>query len=448
MLELKAFNAPDTDTFDVGYGPMEPDAVILQTGKTPVSIYTSTTYFERERDVFRNVWLYAGRIEEVPKPGDWFLKDVRICHASIIIVRDRNEEVRAFHNVCSHRSMKLLWEPRGHSNGIFTCPFHAWSYGTDGSLKVVTDEDEFPGLCRDGLDLLPVHVDIWAGFIFINLAKEPRQTLKEFLGPIANQLEGAPFDEFTWSATISQELPANWKLGNESTSEGYHTGKLHPLSARPWAVSRDNPHLHFIGWQAVGPHRVASIPANPDFKVNPNKPIQTFAFQNVGQMVVSGTGAESDATTNGRNFKQHPDINPLGAPDWAQDMYSLFPVGNLSASYNGWFTTQYWPITVDTCMWTSKYYFRAPKTWRERFAMECSIAQNRDIVTEDNAAIREQHSGMKAGVRAEVHFGANEMLCRHNAAVHKTLADHDATHPIVAPLPPTLANGQGARTVQ
>ncbi len=98
------------------------------------------------------------------------------------------------------------------------------------------------------------------------------------------------------------------------------------------------------------------------------------------------------------------------------------------------------PVTADTCRWTASWHFRTPRSRRERFAMECSAAQNRDILTEDNFSIRGQHEGFKAGVIKQVRFGKAEMLLRHQAAVMKAIVEKGLDDDSISqPLPEQIA---------
>jgi phenylpropionate dioxygenase-like ring-hydroxylating dioxygenase large terminal subunit len=417
---MKAYNEPSVEPFDIGFGPTWPDAEVLQTGKTSPERYSSPEQWEIEKAIFGKVWLYAGRIEEIARPGDWIVRDVEIRGASVIIINDRRKGIQAFHNICPHRGMRLLWEESGHDN-LLVCPYHAWSFATDGALKVVTDEGSFPGLCKDEKNLVPVHVDVWEGFLFFNLDPAPALSLRDYLGPIADMMKGAPFEEFTCSATASEIMNANWKLGTEAGSEGYHVPALHPKSASPWALPSYNRYGHYIGWEPIGPHRIASIPGNPEFQLDPKKPIQSFSFSHMPQMVVAGTGEAAGLA--GKGFGSHPDLNRSKAPDWGADQYGFFPIGAVSASYNGWWQNLYWPVTIDSARWEAKWYFRSPRSRREKFAMECTLAQTRDILTEDNFSIRGQHEGLKGGVIKEITFGHAEMLLRHMTAVMKGITD-------------------------
>src|SRR3546814_6689112 len=89
--------------------------------------------------MFRRSWLYVCRVEEIPSSGDWFTKTIDILSVSAIIARGKDGEIRAFHNICSHRGMKLVWDQRGRG-GKFSCPYHAWLYDTQGALLNIPDE--------------------------------------------------------------------------------------------------------------------------------------------------------------------------------------------------------------------------------------------------------------------------------------------------------------------
>ena len=138
----------------------------------------------------------------------------------------------AFHNICRHRGNKLVWNdfPREETTGAcrqFTCKYHGWRYDLDGALNFVQQEDEFFDLDKGDFGLVPVHCDVWEGFIFINLAKEPAQPLHEFLGPMITAVEGYPFDKMTERFFYRSVVNANWKLYMDAFQEFYHAPVLH-----------------------------------------------------------------------------------------------------------------------------------------------------------------------------------------------------------------------------
>ena len=145
--------------------------------------YHSPDYHERERELlWMRVWQLAGRADELPEAGDWM--EYRIFDQSYVIVRGKDGLVRGFANACRHRGNAFA-QGKGHA-ARFTCPYHGWSYALDGKLLAVAKPDfdgpveDFVG-CKEGLGLLEVPVECFAGFIFLNPDRNAA-SLSEFLG--------------------------------------------------------------------------------------------------------------------------------------------------------------------------------------------------------------------------------------------------------------------------
>jgi glycine betaine catabolism A len=151
----------------------------LRTGPVSYEDSISPEFYERERDaIFKRARLNVGRVEQLPKNGSWFTRELRVAKASIIVARDGDGRVRAFHNVCRHRGNKLAWNdfPREEMQGFcrqFVCKYHGWRYALDGQLTFIQQEDEFFDVDKSRYGLVPAHCDVWSGFIFVNLAKDP-----------------------------------------------------------------------------------------------------------------------------------------------------------------------------------------------------------------------------------------------------------------------------------
>ena len=168
----------------------------LGTGPIPIEPYVSRDYFEKERaQIFRKVWLNVGRVEQIPNPGDYFVKDLAVLQTSILIVRGKDGAIRAFHNMCAHRGNKLVADTGGTCKGLFTCKFHGWAYALDGSLSHIADEASFFNLNKADLGMTPIAVDTWEGFVFINADPHPAESLREYLGEIGTGFGGYPFGE-------------------------------------------------------------------------------------------------------------------------------------------------------------------------------------------------------------------------------------------------------------
>ena len=168
----------------------------------------------------------------MPRNGSYFTKEIAVCDASIIVVRGTDGELRAFHNICRHRGNKLVWTdfPDEEVQGTcrqFQCKYHGWRYGLDGALTFVQQEGEFFDLDKGDFPLVQVPLDVWEGFIFVNLQREPEESLREFLGDMAAGLEGYPFGELTQVYSYRAEVGSNWKLFIDAFQEFYHAPVLH-----------------------------------------------------------------------------------------------------------------------------------------------------------------------------------------------------------------------------
>ena len=170
----------------------------LGTGPISYEDSISPEHYELERKaIFGRTWLNVGRVEQVPRPGSYFTKELDVADTSLIIVRGLDGQIRAFHNICRHRGNKLVWNdfPGEETQGTcrqFTCKYHGWRYGTDGACTFVQQESEFFDLDRADLGLVPVHVDVWEGFIFVNLDTGDADTVAGLPRFVRRRARGLP----------------------------------------------------------------------------------------------------------------------------------------------------------------------------------------------------------------------------------------------------------------
>lgn len=124
----------------------------FSTATVPSNLYYSAEQFELERErIFRRAWLKVGRIEQIPKSGDFFVKEIDLFSASIIVSRARDGGVHALHNVCSHRGNQVVHEKEG-NRSKFTCRYHSWTFQNTGELVGVPDEASFLDWTRRSAD--------------------------------------------------------------------------------------------------------------------------------------------------------------------------------------------------------------------------------------------------------------------------------------------------------
>lgn len=193
----------------------------------PAKRYYDEAFFKLEQEkLWPHVWQMACRLEEIPEVGDYVVYD--ILDKSVIVVNTR-DGVKAFHNACRHRGVKLVHGPGCVADEGFECPFHGWRFSREGECTFIYGRQIFSEelLSKDQVDLAPVRIDFWAGCAFINFDNEA-PGLRESLGPVAERMESRNADKLRAEWWCSTELPTNWKLAIEAFQEGYHVMKTHP----------------------------------------------------------------------------------------------------------------------------------------------------------------------------------------------------------------------------
>ena len=183
-------------------------------------------------------WVCVGREEELREAGDYFV--AAVGDESLVVTRDRDSRLHAFHNTCRHRGSRLCTVPRGRFAGVrIVCPYHAWSYALSGEL-LATPKMELPrDFRREEHALYAVHVDTWGGFLFVNLDRRPSITLAEFLGEEAGNVRRWPLAELVSVRREVSTLACNWKVFWENYSECYHCPGVHPELCRVMPLYRE-----------------------------------------------------------------------------------------------------------------------------------------------------------------------------------------------------------------
>ncbi len=194
--------------------------------------YTDAGIFEREREgIFYRSWHYAGALADLQQPGDYVTASV--LDQDVIVLRDKNGELRGHYNVCRHRAHGLL-KGRGRAK-VITCPYHAWSYRLDGTLRSARGAEATPGFDMNCFALKPVRVEVFADhFVFFNLDMDA-QPLGEQAADLAEELrnEVVGFKDFgpVGDEWMPSELQANWKVVVDNFLECYHCRPAHPAFA-------------------------------------------------------------------------------------------------------------------------------------------------------------------------------------------------------------------------
>ena len=192
----------------------------------PGRYYTSPEIFAAEGErIFARAWLCIGRAETIPEPGDYVLAEV--AGESVIVLRDRSGELRAFYNVCRHRGTRLCEAARDRFSETIQCPYHAWTYRLDGQLIGAPHMHEVEGFAKQDHPLHAVALETWAGFVFINLAGEPEPFARAF-APLVGRFARYNLPALVSVRRIEYDVRANWKLILQNYNECLHCPTIHP----------------------------------------------------------------------------------------------------------------------------------------------------------------------------------------------------------------------------
>ncbi len=251
----------------------------------PNECYLNNDYLEFEKEkIFKNNWTMIGVASSVPNPGD--AKPFNLLGIPILIVRNKENEVKVFHNVCSHRGFKLVDQECKLKN-VIRCPYHSWSYDFNGKLTVTPHigglgKHEVEGFDKNNSNLKEIKSNIWMDLIFININSNAKP-FEDFIKPLEDR----------WSKFISKKdqklirhstdngyfnmtVNSNWKFAIENYCESYHLPLIHPELNK---VSNISDHYHIedenLNFSGQGSNKYSQqFDGNIKFKCFPNWPIE------------------------------------------------------------------------------------------------------------------------------------------------------------------------------
>ncbi len=214
------FDHIDNGTTDLGH----------DTWREPTENYVSAERFEAELRLLRHLPAPFCPSAALVNVGDYMARSVG--GVPIIVVRDRDGSLNGFRNACRHRGVSLV-EGSGCAR-VFTCTYHGWAYGLDGTLQHVPHEDGFPGLDKDEHGLVPIHsVTESQGIVFVCVDEPVGE------GALLELPECFTPEQQIFSANTG-DTEVNWKLNIEATLEGYHIKHTHPESFYPYGYDNLN----------------------------------------------------------------------------------------------------------------------------------------------------------------------------------------------------------------
>ena len=393
----------------------------LGTGPVSYEDSISPAHYELERDaIFRRTWLNVGRVEQLPRVGSYFTKELDAARTSVIVLRDSERDVRAFYNICRHRGNKLVWNdyPEEETSGTcrqFTCKYHGWRYNLQGECTFVQQESEFFDLDKADHGLVPVRADVWEGFIFVNLDAADTTSLREYLGELGEGLVGYPFDKMTQVHRYRAEVRSNWKLFIDAFTEFYHAPVLHAKQA----TAEESRKLQGVGYEALayqidGPHGMVSSwgGMSPPKDLAMVKPIE--------RLLHSGLFGPWDPPDIGID-ELPPGLNPARHPSWGLDSFLFFPNFMVLIWKTNWVLTyHYWPTSYNTHIFEGTCYFVPPRTALERLAQELAVVTFKEYGLQDSNTLEATQTMLESRVVTEFPLNDQEILLRllHRSAGH------------------------------
>ena len=278
----------------------------------PARHFFDEAVYQRERDaIFFRSWHLVAHANEVAQPGAFVTHD--IFDQSVLVMAGQDSVVRAFHNVCQHRGNRLVEARRGVSS-VAVCGYHAWTYGTDGGLRGAPRSGLVPGFDKRAFGLKPVRVEVFAGFVYVNLdlgAKPVSEMAPEADALLRRYIPD--LDDLVLIEEVDVPVPANWKVIQENSIEGYHfehSGPVHKELVELIDFAGYDLQPRGDWWTYVGPPKqdathaygvpLAGATWQTDWFFNfglwPNATIYVFPYADmVGTFIMNPTGPETSS---------------------------------------------------------------------------------------------------------------------------------------------------------
>ncbi len=209
---------------------------------------------EKEK-IFYKAWTFVGHVNEVAKPGQFLTCD--LFDQSVIVVRGQDGVLRAFHNVCQHRGNRLVRKRRGENVRVFVCPYHAWTFSSDGTLRGAPRTERLKNFNKSDFGLKGVRVEEFAGFVYINLDDAAPTMASLFPGASEFLHDLSPdLNDLFLESEEDMIAPVNWKVVVDNAIESYHvmlSGPCHKELADFLDFEKDLPIARDNWWTLGGP---------------------------------------------------------------------------------------------------------------------------------------------------------------------------------------------------
>ncbi len=346
----------------------------------PGAVYYDEGVFQREIErLFFRHWLNVGHVSQIPNAGDFFTRDIGT--ESLLFIRGNDGVVRGFYNVCRHRGTRIVTDAAGEKLRSIVCPYHAWTYSTEGRLVGAPHTDGLEDFDKGDFGLYGVKTDTWGGFIWANL--DPKAPpLKEHLGPLMKLSDRWDIAGLRLGAKHVYEVNANWKILAENYSECYHCAPIHP------GLNRVTPYLtgDNDAWMARGATRG-----------NINGGFQTFAGD-YASMTVSG-------------YTKRPPLKGMNEADRKRIYYwVVFPNMFFSVHPDYLMVHRDWPQSPTHSRVECEWYFDPETMARADFDPRDAVDMWDEINRQDWAVCERTQLGVRSRAWAGGRFSDQEPL--------------------------------------
>ena len=361
----------------------------------PNECYTQAVSFQLDRDrVLAPGWVCIGFGSDVP--DNWAVP-INFMGFPILLTRNAEGVLRVFHNVCSHRGMQLVSEPRKLGTGLIRCKYHSWTYDFDGNLKGTpsiggTDRDSHDDFDPSTNGLKPIRSEVWMDNIFVNLSNDA-EPFQQFIAPLMKRwgkwVSAETLAEFAPGVKAKMELVvnSNWKLAVENFLEAYHLPWVHP-----------------------GLNSYSPLEKHYDIDLDEN-----FSGQGSSSYTTPGgaTGSISSWPADEKNFAEYP---------------AVYPNTLLGLQSDHFFTMTILPVSETTSLERVQLLFLGDVASSEEYAphRQSLLESWREVFSEDIFAVE----GMQAGRQSPAYQGGvfSPVMDQHTLHFHQWIARRLSTH--------------------
>jgi phenylpropionate dioxygenase-like ring-hydroxylating dioxygenase large terminal subunit len=315
----------------------------------PAARYTDPVFYELEKKhLWRTRWLIAGHVDDVPEKGSYKLWQE--LGEPILIIRGKDNHIRAFYNTCQHRGASVVKGNCGKTT-MLTCQYHHWTYDLTGELVFVPWEHEFPCLDKSKRSLVSIRCETWGNLIFINLDPNA-EPLQNYLGPLEEDFNDFDLDRVKLFHKVSHDLRCNWKVLVDAFQENYHFEAVHPQTIN---LMLDNRRQHVAMFK------------NGHSRLVPRKR--------------TDTALEAQVLDRGRKTEDpRHEITREGSRT-----YMVFPNIIAAMAETQWFLMAFWPTGLNTSRLET--YYLAPPEHADPDSKECQeVIKSFEYVTVEDVS--------------------------------------------------------------